>query len=470
MKKYIINSLVGMMLTVTSCSDFLEYQPSTQVSPDVAFESVENAQATLVGAYDQLSSPYFDGLYVQIMSDVMGEDLMINSDNNWGWFVTVYQMNVLSTYQWTTNPWAVGYKVIYDCNMIIANAPNINDGDTAAIETLVAQAKALRAYCYLNLIQMYAKNYTTDPNGMGVILATAPAEAEDEDLGRATTQEVYNQIVEDLLYAETHMGVSEYKGMLDQKGAQALLARTYSILNQWDKAKEYAEKAMKDMPLMTVEEMWGGFMLFSNNPEAIFYLDYTRTDNNIYLSLPSFYWPQYGYSSIRADENFINKFDDGDIRKSYFDFYEPIDADNYLVVKFGHNEALGNAHMIKIRASEMHLILAEAEAELGNDTAAQDAVYTIMQRANGGAAKPTETGEELIKVILEERRRELFGEGFRWFDIKRRQETFVREGQHWSKWNISPSDADYYRFTFPIPQGEIDANTKISDEHQNNGY
>ncbi|WP_281616388.1 RagB/SusD family nutrient uptake outer membrane protein [Flammeovirga sp. SubArs3] len=469
--KYIKQIFIAvMMLGATSCSEFLEYQPSTEVSPDVAFESLDNAKATLVGAYDQLSSPYFDGLYVPIMNDVMGEDLMINSDNNWGWFVSVYQMEMLANYQWVTNPWAVGYKVIYDANMIIHNTPNIPKATESEKAELIAQAKALRAYCYLHLIQMYADSYHKAPEGDGVILRTIPAAAEDEDFGRASTQEVYDQIIEDLSYAVENMTESDYKGFLDQRGAQALLARTYLLTENWEKASEYAEQAYTGLSLMTVEEMWGGFMLFDNNPEAIFYLDYTRTDNNIYLSLPSFYWPEYGYSSIRADEVFLDKFDDADIRKGFFTFYEPIDADNYLILKFGHNEALGNAHMIKIRASEMYLIKAEAEAELGNDEAAIEAVYEVMKRANGGAVKPTASGEELVNVILEERRRELFGEGFRWFDIKRRNQAFVREGQHWAKWNFGPEDNDYYRLTFPIPQGEIDSNTEINEENQNQGY
>lgn len=459
-----------MMISLTSCQDFLEYQPSTEVSPDVAFESLENAQATLLGAYDQLGSPYFDGLYVPMLNDMMGEDLLINSDNNWGWFVKVYQMEMLPNYQWVENPWAVGYKVIYDANMIIANASNIKGASALEKNELIAQARALRAYCYLNLIQMYAESYKENPEGLGVILRTEPASAESEDLGREKTSTIYNQIIEDLLWAVDNMSESEYKGFLDQRGANALLARTYLVMEDWENASAHAKKAYDGLVLMSFEEMWGGFMLFDNNPETIFYLDYTRTDNNIYLSLPSFYWPEYGYSSVRADDVFYEQFENQDIRKGFFDLYEPIDADNYLVLKFGHNEALGNAHMIKIRASEMYLIDAEAQAELGNTEEAIEAVYKIMQRSNGGAIKPTETGDALIDVILNERRKELFGEGHRWFDIKRRSLPFVREGKHWSKWNFSSSDNDYYRLTFPIPQGEIDANENLNNDQQNKGY
>ena len=118
----------------------------------------------------------------------------------------------------------------------------------------------------------------------------------------------------------------------------------------------------------------------------------------------------------------------------------------------------------------MLLIEAECEAELQNYSEAQDALYLIQRRANPGVTKSTETGQALIDQILLERRKELFGEGFRWQDIKRRQLPFVRTGDHWVKLSFTAQDPDYFRLTFPIPQSEIDANNALDNSDQNIGY
>ena len=199
-------------------------------------------------------------------------------------------------------------------------------------------------------------------------------------------------------------------------------------------------------------------------------LAYAQEDNNTYLSLPSFYWPASGYSSMRANNSFVAKFSNQDARKNYFLKLDDIDRDRNLIVKFAHNNSIGNAERIAIRASEMYLIQAECEAELGNYSDAQQALFTIQKRANPSAQKSNSVGQALIDEILLERRKELFGEGFRWNDIKRRQLPFQRSADHWVTFDFSSSDNDYFRLTYPIPQSEIDANNMLDESDQNAGY
>ena len=173
---------------------------------------------------------------------------------------------------------------------------------------------------------------------------------------------------------------------------------------------------------------------------------------------------------MRANKDFVSKFSAADARKSFFLKLDEIDKDRFLIVKFGHNNAVGNAERICIRASEMILIEAECEAELGNHAEAQNALYKVQKRANPGVTKSTATDQALMNEVLLERRKELFGEGFRWQDIKRRQLPFVRTGDHWVKFSFTAQDPDYFRLTFPIPQSEIDANPALSNSDQNIGY
>lgn len=468
--KYIRNTvLVALLLTMVSCEDdFLNPEPSTSISVDDVFQSYQTAQAAMVGAYDELSAYTFEGLYLPILSDIVGEDVMINSNNNWNWFTDVYQMEMLPGYNYTENPWWAGYAVLYDANKIIENANAIPDATDEQKKQMEGEARVLRAFVLLKLVQIYAPAYIADKDAPSILLVTKPLEHTDEDVPRAPLSKVYEQIESDLLAATELLDYNEEKGFFDKRAAQAVLARTYLNMQEWEKARDMAIAAHENIELMSISNLFDGF--YYRNSETIFTVAYTLDDNNTYLSIPSFYYPVYGYSSMRANDLFVKKFSTKDSRSSYFIMEPEIDTERYLILKFLHNESVGNAERISIRASEMYLIEAECEAELGNYKEAQNALYAIQSRANPNAQKSLAVGQELIDEILLERRKELFGEGFRWNDIKRRQSQFLREGDHWVEFDFGPQDADYYRLTYPIPQSEIDANDMVSESDQNDGY
>jgi len=470
MKTKVINLIKAafLVLVLAGCSkDFLDLEPTDAISEDEVFGSYVTANSALMGAYDQLSSFSFGGLYNPIMADIMGEDVMINSVNNWNWFIPVYQMNLLPNYTYIDAPWWAGYKLIFNANQIINNAIYIPDATPEQMASLVGQAQVLRAYAMLKLAQMYSPAYAKNPDAPSILLNT---DSDDLDAGfvRAKLSEVYAQIESDLIAAASQLKANDDKGFFDNRSANALLARLYLDMGKWEMARDHAKLASKDLTLMDINDMFSGFS--TRNSETIYTIAYTQEDNNTYLSLPSFYWPVGGYSSMRANKDFVSKFSAADARKSFFLKLDEIDKDRFLIVKFGHNNAVGNAERICIRASEMILIEAECEAELGNHTEAQNALYKVQKRANPGVTKSTATDQALMNEVLLERRKELFGEGFRWQDIKRRQLPFVRTGDHWVKFSFTAQDPDYFRLTFPIPQSEIDANPALSNSDQNMGY
>jgi hypothetical protein len=72
-----------------------------------------------------------------------------------------------------------------------------------------------------------------------------------------------------------------------------------------------------------------------------------------------------------------------------------------------------------MRAAEMYLIEAEARARQGNNTAAQEALFTLAKNRDASYTKSTSTGATLINEIMFNRRIEFWGEGFRFTDLKR---------------------------------------------------
>jgi hypothetical protein len=117
-----------------------------------------------------------------------------------------------------------------------------------------------------------------------------------------------------------------------------------------------------------------------------------------------------------------------------------------------------------MRSSEMYLIEAEAEAEAGNAPAAQTALFAIQSQRDASAVKSTSTGSTLVNEVLIERRKELFGEGFAFFDIKRRQLPLKRGADHWYQADL-PANAT--EFVLQIPKKELDSNPNINDADQN---
>lgn len=490
----------GIIGSTLSCSDdFLDTKPETAVSYEEAFESITNAESALVGMYNNLSAYSFDGLYAPIMSDLIGEDIMVDSKQNWGWFVPVYQLETLPNYTYANSPWTSGYFLIYQANQIIENADMVPDATDAQKGNLKGQAQVMRAATMLKLVQMFGEAYSVNPDAPGILNANTTKEWDEEDIPRSSVRDIYTQITSDLEsalplledYAAEVAGlpVNERPKMFvdstaffNVRSANAVLARAYLDMQHWEKARDHAASAKENIALMQVGDLLSGFN--HPNSETLYSIKYTAADNNVYLSIPSFYWPVAGYSSMRADTSFIDTFDDYDVRKNQFrhgreimvrwegeEEDSPLDADNYVILKFSSiNGQTGYAQRISIRASEMYLIEAEAQAELGNNSEAQELLYAIQKRANSGAIKSSNSGQVLIDEILLERRKELVGEGFRWNDIKRRSLPFKRNGHHWSKWDFQFGDDDYYRLTLPIPQSEIDNNNALTDADQNSGY
>ncbi|WP_435263776.1 RagB/SusD family nutrient uptake outer membrane protein [Tenacibaculum sp. nBUS_03] len=120
-----------------------------------------------------------------------------------------------------------------------------------------------------------------------------------------------------------------------------------------------------------------------------------------------------------------------------------------------------------MRASEMYLIEAEAKAEAGDLNGAKQVLLELVKARDAVATLSTATTKEaLVNEILVERRKELYGElGVSWFDLKRRNKGISRKGGAY-RWEVE-FPAGNARWTFKIPQDEIDKNPKISQADQN---
>lgn len=491
--KYIILLIVLLPFLGASCSgDFLNTESSVAVSGDEIFTSVEKAVTVLNGAYSYTGEYRYHTL-ATIATDVMGEDQTMTSGAygfptyNWNVYSYQYAQTPFDDPWWqgySTYIWRYAYKAIDNCNSILANTSTIlPEGDGK--NDLIAQARGLRAVHYLLLVQLYARAYNDDPGSPGLVLITAPEGVDSEGVPRTTVADVYTVIIDDLTYAAENIVNTTGMDKLTPKAAALLLARAYLTMNDMENAKKYAEIAADNTfdgsNLMSQDEWRAGFK--DHNREWLWYMNFISTNSNIYASIPSFYYyckevEGYpygadvsleslqesgvevfsGYSTVRFTAAFRDMFEDSDCRKMFP--FRVNASDGYFTSKFGHRSQMGDAEFVMCRIAEAYLIKAEAEA-LTNPGLAESVLNTL-QVARGA----TPTSGDLLNNIYKERRKELYGEGFRLFDIKRLKQPLVRSGQpeHWTPLDLP---ANSPRFMLPLPDKEITANDMLSQADQN---
>jgi hypothetical protein len=121
------------------------------------------------------------------------------------------------------------------------------------------------------------------------------------------------------------------------------------------------------------------------------------------------------------------------------------------------NTALSIGDVPLMRASEMFLIEAEAQARNGQDAPARQALFTLAKQRDPNYVISGNSGQALINEIMIQRRVELWGEGFRFYDLKRLNEPLDRTGANHnaSLIGVSQVPAGDITWQFLIPQSEL---------------
>lgn len=498
---FIYKTLVGVALIagLSSCvNDWLDVTPGNQVSADEAVNTSADLSSVRAGMYQMLKgTSSFDDYYAARMiyyGEVRGEDMQ--SDKSGSRSQPCYNM----TYTTADNApkmWQTPYVVIGRANRIIeaAESGQLTDAKSkaAVIAQYEAEAKVIRALAHFDLVRIYGKTYTAPgaPQSYGVPVITKVLDS-DAQLSRNTVEEVYKQVVTDLTDAVDSKALSEGKltGYINVWAAKALLSRVYLTMGENQKALDAAEDVINNSPY----ELWQNSeyvaswskMSGTHSKEIIFEIaitgstDWTDREGIAYL------YNEDGYADIVTTKKFLDLLneDPADVRhglllapakKDYIKTY----GDNTVFLNKYPAEGLTDLRYNNVplfRLSEVYLNAAEAAAKLGGANMTKAALYlnAIVNRANN--SKTVTAADVTLDKVLKERRKELIGEGHRFFDALRNNETVVRytttadQGFHASLREEARSfNRDFYKTLLPIPQEEIDANPAMKGQ-QNPGY
>jgi SusD family. len=488
MRQYIKSLLFATsILLATSCgNDWLEIEPTDGIDSSEAINTIKGAQAALIGVYDAVQeSRYYYGAAMLYYGDVRADDMQASKSNKRS--SSLYEMRYKA--EDAPNMWSVPYQVIARANNIINAIDNnmVTDGSETAINHIKGQALALRALAHFDLVRIYANPYTMD-NGasLGIPVITQPMKF-NATPGREIVSKVYEQIISDFNDAVTLMTSTHQTGFLNSWSAKALLSRVYIYMgdnqNALKLAEDIIENSANQYSLWKTEE-YASVWEKANTSELLFEIVNKSSDDWVDREAIGYLMSENGYDDIILTENYSKIVGENmdDVRMSLFKKSskdkDPLSKKYLYLNKFpGRSDYSPQDVRVNnipvIRLSEVYLNAAEAAVKLGLNEKADRYTNAIFMRANPNADKLENV---TLDRVLEERRKELIGEGHRFFDLMRNGKEVVRYTSEEDKgWHVTlNSDAQkfdntYFRAILPIPKKECDAN-EVLRVQQNPGY
>lgn len=491
--------------SLSSCvNDWLDVAPSDGTDADAALTSSSDLAAARTGMYKALkgNSSLVDyyGQQFFVYGDVhAGDDYQYNNLGGSNRASFYYDMNYQTASEFTSSTsssnvaWKSPYIVIGRANRIIAAAEGGALSDAAeakaTIDQYAAEAKVLRALAHFDLVRIYGKPYTEDQGAsLGVPLVTGVLESNAKP-ARSTVAEVYTQVVKDLTEAisSNALATETEPGYVSVWGAKAILSRVYLNMGDYANALSVAEDIIKNSgaALWTRDQYFKAWDASTpNESEFLFRLNVSgSTDNNDLNGIGNLQGRD-GYKEMVATKKFVDMLsaDANDVRN---DMFLPATADKEVAV-YGTNKVFlnklrgqgGNLRNVTIvpiiRLSEVYLTAAECAFRKNDKTKAVEYLNDLVKNRTTTEASLATVDNITLERILIERRKELIGEGQRYFDALRNNETITRYTSEADKgWHKTLSkeaqsfDRDYFKAIAAIPQAEINANPNIK---QNTGY
>lgn len=478
MKSKIFFLLVAVIASTGCTKDILNLSPQTERNAVDFFKTPEDFNNAVIGNYAALK---LGGIYNSTGSLIwMGEVSTDNTDlgaTRQAINVDNYQFidhNYTSLNSIVYAAWRDHYIGISRSNAILEQIENA-DINADLKSQYSGEAHFLRGLFYFNLVRLFgnvplvAKPITTSKGA--------------DDLIQATSEEVYQFIIEDLKSAAQKLPLqynAASAGRATQGAAKALLGKVYLTRKEYDKAATILKEMISANNYQLLSKYADVFSYATpTNAEIIFNVQY-KSGN---IGQGSNFWVAFapwnsrtevlgpnggtGGGINRPTVDLVNSFEPGDLRKNfsiqtaYTDLNGRIINERF-VTKYKQYGALPDNSDVDfpvLRYADVLLMYAEAVNEIGFNAEAVGYVNDV--RARAGLPKTTATDQSSLRLAIEnERRWEFVFESQRWFDL-------VRTGRYVEIMKSKNLNVNDFNILFVIPQREIDLNPSLI---QNRGY
>ena len=453
--KYTI-AFISMLVLSVSCKKFVAIEaPSTQLVAATVFTNDQTAIAAQLAIYARMEG---DGLAYQqqTYNGLSGDEFMNYST---GVATTDLASNNLTAENTIVlGFWSNYYKYIYQANAILESLEKSYLLSESVKKQLTGESKFVRAFCYYYLCSLFGD----------VPIVQSTDYRVNSQLPRNNVAEVIAFIENDLVtalpllstnYLDANNAITAERVRPNKSAAQALLARVYILLNQWEKAENTATEVINgNYQLVTNPDL----VFLKNSAEAIWQFQSVVPGYNSYPGAQLILTTTPTVAAL--DTNFIKAFAATDKRKLQWTKSITVAGKTYYYpfkYKVRQNASSITEYSMVMRLSEQYLLRAEARLKQNKLSEAHQDINHIRTRA-GLVSLAGLSGSALMDSINKERRFELFAEfGDRWLNLKRTNTADlimpVSKGANWSS-----TDALY-----PIPQSEINRNNQLT---QNPGY
>jgi len=449
--------LLVLTISLTGCKKYLDIVPKGKIIPQKT-----NDYRLLL---DQISPKGSSNGFTQSFSNdvLLSDDMEVNTFS--AGFYKATAQNVLMfaehIYQdFESDPdWEALYNQIYVANLVVKEVMDSEGGTDAEKNQLLAEAKVHRAYAYLILVNLYARQYVaataaTDPG--------VPIRKNldfEEKLPRASVQEVYNYILQDLnealgkLPATPQLNLN-YRPV--EASCHALLARTNLYMNNIQSALTYATSSLQLYNTLTDYNTLSPGQSFPGTLAEL-----TGLQNREVLLLKS---PTSPESFFYGSDALVGLYDQqNDLR-----FKAKFASDAAFGLNFGFISTgwSGKTPAKGLSTAEMLLTRAECYARTEKVNEAMTDLNTLRKSRfkTGSSTLLTATSPaQALLLVKQERRRELAFSGIRWFDIKRyniidNDNISVTHFINGTSYTLPPNSL---RSVLPIGRKYIDLNPEI---------
>ena len=507
-------SYILIFLLLISCEDYLKEEPYSFLSEENFPEKAEDGRIALNGAYNVLTNNNIVGYqYVlHVLADTELGTYGCCLSNSYGLYQDFART---SADGFPRNIWVDLFQGINSTNVVldVVAEKKFEGGDK-----LIAEAKALRAYYYIQATNFFGEVpfLQTSTNGIASL-----------DAQRTNVDEIRSQIIADLDEAEQVMeqypdefAVQNRGGLITLGTVKMIKAKLYMYMTGWRRSSDGEMIAgdpsywanvrdlcqeIIDLGVYSLDpdytKVFSDYYLDNYNTESIWEIDFSMPTNG--ATLPNAMTaPPYGagsaggFGNMRSTKDFYDLYDTLDTRRDWslgqgnFSGYEFVPAETIsnrpFINKF--RKVAGNGdhgfrtpHNTPIyRYSEVLLMLAEALNEINNGPTpeAYDAINQVRYRArpldhkDDGLVLPDLTSldyDSFKNAIIDERAFELAFEGQRRIDLIRwgifieRISSFAPEVSEMSK----AENVREYHMLLPVPLEEMNLNPEWS---QNDGW
>lgn len=490
MKKIILILVITSSL-FGSCDDkLLELAPVSDINSENFYSNQQDMVNAVNAAYAglRLTGLFNQGLYY--LSEM-------RSDNTFASWVPGNSFDTESIYYFTVIPsngfvnslWNDAYAAILRCNVVLDRI-DVVDMDQTFKEQLKGEVRFLRALEYFYLVQLF---------GDVPLVVKEISVQEAYELGRTPAQEVYNQIIEDLKFAEGVLPPSYADsdiGRVTSGAAKGILAKVYLTLKNYAEAKTKLEEVIDSKRyqlLPDYAQLWD--LKHENSSESLFEIQYKKGGTGTGSPFANAFAPRGsgqvvvpvgGTGSVNSPTvDMANAYETEDLRKDISmesgfvnkdgEFFPYMYPKKYLDVPFIDGDADNNWPVL--RYADVLLMYAEVlnEITFEPDGRAFDLLNQIRERAGLEFKTSTHedaglriTNQQEFRLAMEQERRvELAFENHRWFDLLRTGRALEVMNAKREILNI-PSEVPEYQLLYPIPLQVIDNNPSVI--HQNLGY